>query len=208
MLLTYLLNLLPISDTETVENESGEKMVKVFLKEKNQNRRRQRKHRDNKQKQYCHFVLYKENRDTMSAVNLIADLLRVKPSVFSYSGTKDKRAITTQQLCACRIEAKKLASINKLVRNIAVGSFEYKSFPLKLGDLSGNQFSIVLRNVSLTASEEFLSKIIESLRGSGFINYFGMQRFGSGAVATFEIGKDLQSNLTGFFNRVTKPEFS
>eukprot|EP00795_Rhopilema_esculentum_P017264 gene17264-8827_t len=104
-------------------------------------------------------------------------------------GTKDKRAITTQQLCACRVDAKRLASINKLVRNIAVGSFEYKSFPLKLGDLSGNQFSIVLRNISLTASEELLSKIIESLRGSGFINYFGMQRFGSGSVATFEVGK-------------------
>jgi tRNA pseudouridine13 synthase len=37
--------------------------------------------------EYCHFTLYKENRDTMDALNLIANYLHVQSKVFSFAGS-------------------------------------------------------------------------------------------------------------------------
>ncbi|XP_032895803.1 pseudouridylate synthase 7 homolog isoform X7 [Amblyraja radiata] len=51
---------------------------------------------------YCHFVLYKENKDTMDAINVLSKFLRVKPNIFSYMGTKDKRAITVQEIAVVK----------------------------------------------------------------------------------------------------------
>nr|XP_012602162.1 pseudouridylate synthase 7 homolog isoform X4 [Microcebus murinus] len=51
---------------------------------------------------YCHFVLYKENKDTMDAINVLSKYLRVKPNIFSYMGTKDKRAITVQEIAVLK----------------------------------------------------------------------------------------------------------
>ncbi|XP_045244569.2 pseudouridylate synthase 7 homolog isoform X9 [Macaca fascicularis] len=51
---------------------------------------------------YCHFVLYKENKDTMDAINVLSRYLRVKPNIFSYMGTKDKRAITVQEIAVLK----------------------------------------------------------------------------------------------------------
>ena len=174
------------TDTETVQSQGEEKMVKVFCKKSDGSKRSRRQPKNDKK--FCHFVLYKENRDTMNAINLIARLLHVKSSLLSYAGTKDKRAITTQKICAANIDAKKISTLNKSVNNIAVGDFEYKSCALKLGELGGNHFSTVIRNIAPTANEDFVSILIESIKGNGFINYFGMQRFGSGGVPTFEIG--------------------
>uniref|UniRef100_A0A2C9KC34 Uncharacterized protein n=1 Tax=Biomphalaria glabrata TaxID=6526 RepID=A0A2C9KC34_BIOGL len=71
--------------------------------------------------------------------------IRVKEGLFQYAGTKDKRAKTTQEVTANRIHPKKLAFLNKMLRNMAVGNFRYVKEPLKLGQLSGNEFTIVLR---------------------------------------------------------------
>ena len=54
-----------------------------------------------------------------------------------------------------------------------------------LGQLAGNHFKIVLRNVNTTP--ENLHKAAEALRSDGFINYFGMQRFGTTNVPTYEV---------------------
>ncbi|KAJ1023203.1 hypothetical protein NDA16_003356 [Ustilago loliicola] len=68
---------------------------------------------------------------------------------------------------------------------------------LMLGQLKGNEFTITLRNVRSSSSsggevnDDFLSSIrssMEVLRNRGFINYFGMQRFGTGAIPTHHIG--------------------
>ena len=124
----------------------------------------------------------------MNAISLISRLLHVKPSAFSYAGTKDKRAITTQKVCASNIDVGRISAVNKLMKNIAVGDFEYTKCALKLGELGGNHFSIVLRNISSNADGPSVSALVQSLRQNGFVNYFGMQRFGSGSVPTFEIG--------------------
>ena len=58
-----------------------------------------------------------------------------------------------------------------------------------MGDLNGNRFTIVLRNLSmntLSGPEDVLrpmdqkvDKAVHNLKHNGFINYFGLQRFGN-----------------------------
>ncbi len=48
------------------------------------------------------------------------------------------------------------------------------------GALSGNRFEIVLRNIEPADADQVSAAAI-ALRNSGFLNYYGLQRFGSGA---------------------------
>ena len=80
-------------------------------------------------------------------------------------------------------------------RGIRIGHLQYAAQPLKLGQLKGNEFTITLRNVQPATSdvpdETFLTSVRSSmdvLLHRGFINYFGMQRFGTGAIPTHHIG--------------------
>lgn len=153
---------------------------------------------------YCHFVLYKENKDTMDAINVLSKFLRVKPNIFSYMGTKDKRAITVQAIAVLKITAQRLAHLNKCLMNIKLGNFTYQKYPLKLGELQGNHFTVILRNISGT--NEQVQQAMTSLRDIGFINYYGMQRFGTTAVPTYEVGRAiLQSNWEEMIDLILKP---
>lgn len=58
---------------------------------------------------------------------------------------------------------------------------------MTLGDLGGNHFTIVLRNVK-DATEQDLQESLVSLKNNGFLNYFGMQRFGTSSVMTHTVG--------------------
>ncbi|XP_074050061.1 pseudouridylate synthase 7 homolog [Macrotis lagotis] len=141
---------------------------------------------------YCHFVLYKENKDTMDAINVLSKFLRVKPNIFSYMGTKDKRAITVQEIAVLKITAQRLAHLNKCLMNFKLGNFSYQKNPLKLGELQGNHFTVVLRNI--TGTDLQVQQAMNSLKEIGFINYYGMQRFGTTAVPTYQVGRAILQN--------------
>ncbi|XP_037586473.1 pseudouridylate synthase 7 homolog [Cebus imitator] len=153
---------------------------------------------------YCHFVLYKENKDTMDAINVLSRYLRVKPNIFSYMGTKDKRAITVQEIAVLKITAQRLAHLNKCLMNFKLGNFSYQKKPLKLGELQGNHFTVVLRNI--TGTDDQVQQAMNSLKEIGFINYYGMQRFGTTAVPTYQVGRAiLQNSWTEVMDLILKP---
>ncbi|KAG0288435.1 multisubstrate pseudouridine synthase 7 [Linnemannia gamsii] len=137
--------------------------------------------------EFCRFCLFKENRETMEAINHLTSTLRVPGKVFTFAGTKDRRGITSQWVTAHKVKAERLLALNKGLRNMSLGNFSYVAKSLKLGDLNGNRFMITLRNVQVD-SVETLNRSMTSLRDKGFINYFGMQRFGTGSVGTHEVG--------------------
>ncbi|RNA28268.1 pseudouridylate synthase 7 -like protein [Brachionus plicatilis] len=133
--------------------------------------------------------MYKENIDTIQAVNLICKHLRLNVKRVGYSGTKDKKAKTTQSLSFFKISPKEIDRLNKNFHNIKLGNFRITNDGLKLGDLSGNRFKIVLREVS-EKNDAIIVQSLESLKANGFINYFGLQRFGNSIeVPTHIIGK-------------------
>lgn len=41
----------------------------------------------------------------------------------------------------------------------------------------------------VTGTDEVIDSALQSLKTSGFINYFGMQRFGTTAIPTYRVGK-------------------
>ncbi|KAG7253643.1 hypothetical protein CRUP_008600, partial [Coryphaenoides rupestris] len=80
----------------------------------------------------------------MDSINVLSKFLRLRPNLFSYMGTKDKRAITVQEIAVLRITAERLSHLNKCLTNFKLGNFCYKNHPLKLGELQGNRFTVVL----------------------------------------------------------------
>ncbi|XP_045115933.1 pseudouridylate synthase 7 homolog isoform X4 [Portunus trituberculatus] len=157
-----------------------------------------------KAQMYTTFVLYKENVDTMEAINHIAWKIRVKPNNFGYAGTKDKRAKTSQLVSVSRVPPHKLWNATRFHRGIELGNFRFRPTPQKLGQLRGNHFRIVLREVK--GADEVITSAIESLKVRGFINYYGPQRFGTTSIPTHTIGKELlKSNWQQAINLILLP---
>jgi len=163
--------------------------------------------------EYCHFTLYKENRDTMEVLNLLARLLKLKGGgkAFSFAGTKDRRAVTAQRCAAHRIRADRLAGLNNGgehgLRGARLGDFEYKPHGLSLGDLKGNEFVITLRQAESlqprVALEDAVKTCVDAVKRSGFANYYGLQRFGSFEVTTSDVGVYLlRGDWRGAVNKI------
>lgn len=124
---------------------------------------------------YLKFTLLKENVDTISACNMISRNLNLRNNRISFAGTKDKRGITVQNCTVYRKRASDFKRINmsNLSPFIRVGNFEYVNEGMTLGQLNGNQFTIVLRGI--TCGTDIVDKACEALQKNGFINYFGLQ---------------------------------
>uniref|UniRef100_A0A4W5MPE7 Pseudouridylate synthase 7 homolog n=1 Tax=Hucho hucho TaxID=62062 RepID=A0A4W5MPE7_9TELE len=189
----------------TTEEREGKKFIVAYHAAGQKALAAPRKHSWPKSRgAFCHFVLYKENKDTMEAINVLSKFLRMRPNVFSYMGTKDKRAITVQEIAVLKVTAERLSHLNKCLNNFKLGNFCYKKHPLKLGELQGNHFTVVIRNI--TGTEEQVQQAMTSLRETGFINYYGMQRFGTTAVPTHQVGKAiLQDNWNEVIDLILKP---
>jgi tRNA pseudouridine13 synthase len=149
---------------------------------------------------FVQFVLWKQDKDTMGALTDIARRLRINVDALSHAGTKDKRAITSQRVRVRGVPSHRLASLNKSFQNmrgsqrIVLGNFTVlagaDNRQLSLGDLAGNRFTLALRGLDIhdDDGEKNILDAVASVRDRGFINYFGLQRFGSGASSTHETG--------------------
>uniref|UniRef100_A0A1A9WI99 TRUD domain-containing protein n=1 Tax=Glossina brevipalpis TaxID=37001 RepID=A0A1A9WI99_9MUSC len=136
---------------------------------------------------YVHFLVYKENVDTTEVATGLANRLNLKPSQVNYCGTKDKRAKTTQKFCIKKRSPKQILGSVRHMPRVRVGNFEFSKQVLKLGDLKGNRFRIALRH--LIGERAMIENALKNLKELGFINYFGLQRFGNCAsIPTFEVG--------------------
>lgn len=158
------------------------------------------------------FILWKRDREQNNALDSVSAITHTHSSSFSYAGTKDKRGITMQLVQVRRVrnldvfvkvnrafaEGSSRRHVNwrvgkQFVRTIAVGNvtpIARDSKPINLGHLKGNRFTIALRDVEIRsdADRANVEEAAQSLRRRGFINYFGMQRFGSGVSPTHITG--------------------
>ncbi|KAF5686800.1 pseudouridine synthase [Fusarium denticulatum] len=152
--------------------------------------------------EYLHFTLFKENRDTMDAVNQIARFLKVKPQVIGYAGTKDRRASTVQRCSVRYMRPRNLAGINGRIWGVSTGDYDYKDKPIYLGQLLGNEFVIAIKSCQIVgeSSDQPIAQRVKVLKKNvelalnhmnehGWINYFGHQRFGTHEVGTHQIGQ-------------------
>jgi tRNA pseudouridine13 synthase len=173
-------------DSETTGEKEKKLCIFVDKKKSTFNKRR----RTNPEKKYLHFSMLKRNLDTVYSINYIARTLHRSNKTIRFSGTKDKRGITTQKVSCFNTamdELRNLTKMNFWDKRIELGNFVYSDEELRLGYLKGNQFSVVFRFVNIEDQE--LIANIEYIKENGFINYFGMQRFGVGSIPTHRVGE-------------------
>ena len=193
-----LRNNFPFLDSETIEKktkdekgeEKSEKKLVVSYMSKNSFYKRRKVFPD-KNKNVLIFAMLKKNMDTVSAMNYLCRYLHRTPKTMKFCGNKDKRGITTQKCSLFNTMPNEvIAAVKSRTWNqsIEIGNFSFSSSELRLGLLKGNQFCVALRFIE-GATEEEIRKIVQSISEKGFVNYFGMQRFGVSNIPTHIIGK-------------------
>lgn len=138
---------------------------------------------------FTHFVLQKTDWSTSSAILEIAKRLRSGHKSFSYAGSKDKVAITTQLVSAYNIPREKVMSLR--IKDIQINGAWYAEDKVQLGHLLGNRFTIRPEGADL--NEDKIRATCSELDGK-FPNYFGEQRFGSTRRNTHLIGVEILKN--------------
>ncbi|KAI6105807.1 tRNA pseudouridine synthase D [Pisolithus sp. B1] len=142
---------------------------------------------------YIHFTMQKTNRDTQDALAYLSRTLHVNVKDFGVAGTKDKRGVTVQREDIWRASnqvgrrSARDALSQRGDHGIRITDMCYRKAGLELGMLKGNEFVITLRSLQADAPDS-VERVMDSLKHKGFINYYGMQRFGTAAVPTHTIG--------------------
>ncbi len=126
-----------------------------------------------------------KNWETNALLKRMAARLRIPVSLIGFAGMKDKRAVTSQLMsfqCAMNdVRDMKLPDVEVEIL--------YKSnYPVFRGNLKGNRFSILIRDVE--GDEETVKEICRIIEATGgFPNFFGVQRFGVIRPITHLVGK-------------------
>ncbi|KAL8279139.1 hypothetical protein RQP46_008395 [Phenoliferia psychrophenolica] len=161
---------------------------------------------------YIHFTLQKTNKEMHDALSGLCRTLNIQNRDIGTSGTKDKRAVTVQRVSIKRggrtiEEVWKAANPNQggrgrgrgrggrggwssnggTDRGVTIGDLAYSPSYLELGKLKGNKFVVTLRDVEAD-SPTTITRAISVLKERGFLNYYGMQRFGTAPIPTHAIG--------------------
>ncbi|XP_032543058.1 pseudouridylate synthase 7 homolog-like protein isoform X1 [Chiroxiphia lanceolata] len=190
------------SFTVTDVNDQPNMSIMVRFREKCGSRKRSAGGSQEKQDVYTAFTLQKENLETLEAIGLLAAELDVLPSDFSYTGIKDKKAITFQPMVVKKVTPERLKEIGNKMEKKGMRIYNIRSTyqHLRLGQLKGNHFDIIVRDLqkhshdSSADLKKRISEAMENVETKGFVNYYGPQRFGQGQIVqTDQIGLALLS---------------
>lgn len=148
-------------------------------------------------------TLVKCGLSTIEAAEDLARALNLEPKSIKFAGIKDKHAITSQLISMKRGEIAETAShlsprsasprsVIERLNQISLPNFFLKNVfsgknGLYLGNLKGNQFTILIRTGSNFKKEEFLKRLKE-IEKNGFFNFFYLQRFGVPRLANQDCG--------------------
>lgn len=121
--------------------------------------------------------ILKNGCNTRFVADALAKFLKIPAREVSFAGQKDKHAVTEQWLCA-RVPGNGMPDLSAFqLEGCQVLEYARHKRKLRLGALRGNQFTLVLREVSDRADVEGR---LQAIVNAGVPNYFGTQRFGLG----------------------------
>ena len=120
----------------------------------------------------------KNGANTAFVAQQLAEATRVQDVDVGYAGLKDRYAITRQwfSIYLPKGETPDLTQLQHPEFKVLSQTRHVKK--LRPGDLQGNRFRIVLRDV--TGDRDAIEASLESVASDGVPNYFGAQRFGHG----------------------------
>jgi len=140
---------------------------------------------DGDKRKYVRFTVQKLGLSTMDVSTILATELSLPRHLVSYAGLKDKRALTVQSMSVPTGASQSLAKLK--LSKIVVRDMEYVRQPVQIGDLWGNRFTILLRELESSCTDSM--GIAQELAGKFILNYFGIQRFGVTRPDTHMVGK-------------------
>ncbi|NWI18188.1 PUS7L protein, partial [Crypturellus soui] len=178
-------------------NDQPNMSIMVRFRERSWSKKRPNGGLQENQELYTAFTLQKENLETLEAIGLLASELGILASDFSYTGIKDKKAITYQPMVVKKVTPERLKEIGSRMekKGMRIHNIHSASEHLRLGQLKGNHFDIIVRDLKRHSHDtsadlkQRVSEAIEKVQAKGFVNYYGPQRFGQGQnVQTDQIG--------------------
>ena len=139
-----------------------------------------------------------DNWETNRFVNRLAKALKISRKRIWFSGTKDKRAVTTQ-LFVIDSHQNKIADVE--IKDVSIEILGRTHQKLSMGDHSLNRFSITVRGCAhedgtpmnskdvQSQVEEIHKSMVDKLGYGYFPNWVGPQRFGSTRPVTPVVGR-------------------
>lgn len=92
--------------------------------------------------------ILKNGCNTRFVADALAKFLKIHAREVSFAGQKDKHAVTEQWLCA-RVPGKEMPDLSKFqLEGCQVLEYARHKRKLRLGALKGNQFTVILREIS------------------------------------------------------------
>ena len=121
--------------------------------------------------------ILKNGCNTRFVADALAKFLKIHAREVSFAGQKDKHAVTEQWLCA-RVPGNTMPDLSQFqLEGCQVLEYARHKRKLRLGALKGNQFTLVLREVS---GRDDVETRLQAIAERGVPNYFSAQRFGIG----------------------------
>lgn len=126
-----------------------------------------------------HLLLWIEKRgaNTGWVGNQLANHFGLRHFDVGYCGKKDRHAVTYQWF-SCWLPGSQTPDVSDCdIEGVKIVNTSWHSKKLRRGDHLGNRFSLLIRNVE-TLDTTKVDERLETIRSSGFPNFFGRQRFG------------------------------
>ncbi len=142
---------------------------------------------DNLGGMFIHCVLWKTGLDTYSAIRKLSSSWKIAEKDFGFAGLKDAAAETYQRISIWNIDKKRIYTTN--LPNIKIFHPIRQKFAVKIGDLLGNFFEIIIRNNHQKWNNEEWKHFKVHLESKGVLNFYGSQRFGAKRPILHLIGK-------------------
>jgi tRNA pseudouridine13 synthase len=130
----------------------------------------------------------KTDMSTFKLITVIAKATQLEQRDIGYAGLKDKNATTIQYISIPKQYERDVIK-NLTTEKIEILEKHYSKFPIKVGQLKGNNFSIILEDVDKKTKEE-IEKVAQEMVQKGIPNYYGYQRFGENS-RSYEQGKEI-----------------
>lgn len=137
---------------------------------------------------YLILKIKKTDMSTWKLITVLAKATGLKERDIGYAGLKDKSATTIQYISLPKKYEKELNK-NLTTERIQILEHTYNKTPIKIGQLKGNRFSIVLHDIS-ESDAKFFNTTAKKMQVDGIPNYYGYQRFGEDSRSYLQ-GKEI-----------------
>ena len=133
------------------------------------------------------------NWETNLLVRELSNRLHISRKRVGFAGTKDKRAKTTRLMSFYNVPTDRLSDVK--IKDVEIENIYTSSHPIKIGNLLGNRFEIIVRNIDKKIRSEKIKDLVSFIeKYGGFPNFYGIQRFGIIRPITHVVGKYIVKN--------------